>query len=96
MTTMRTTKMENQIMLAMTTNEYTDGSEASWGQWTWAVIDESGIHPKQARGVLSSLIQKGLVTEERFARPPDEYSLHFTDTGKVAVKAILELRRERR
>lgn len=85
------TPMEKSLMIAMTTNEYAAGrEEASWGGWTWAVIDDSGIAPKQARGVLSSLIQKGLVTEETFARPVNDYSLHFTDAGRAEVKKLLE------
>jgi len=90
MTAQKITGMEKTLMLAMTTNDYAEGGEEYWGGWTWACIDDSGIDPKQARGVLSSLIQKGLVTEETYARPKADYSLHFTDEGKVEVKKLLE------
>lgn len=87
---MRTTPMEDKIMLAMTTNEYTDGTEDSWGQWTFAVIDESGINPKQARGVISSLIQKGLISEQDYGSKYEDKVLHFTDNGRRVVKALQE------
>jgi len=86
---MKLTPMEKALMIGMTCNDYTDGTEGSWGQWTWAVIDASGIDPKKARGVLSSLIQKGMVTEETFARPVNDYCLYFTEAGKVAARELL-------
>lgn len=86
------TPMEKRLMMAMTTNEYTDGTEDSWGQWTWAVIDESGIDPKQARGALSSLIQKGMVTEQDYEGKgrPDDMTLAFTPEGKAEVRKLLQ------
>jgi hypothetical protein len=92
--TTHVTEMEKALLIAMTTNEYTNGTEDSWGQWTFAVIAESGIDPKQARGALSSLIQKGLVTEydnglNGAKGRSEDFCLSFTPEGLTLVKEIL-------
>ena len=59
--TLQLTDNEKAILRGARDNEYGDAFEGS-APWVFAVIDESGLNPKVARGVISSLIQKNLVT----------------------------------
>ena len=53
------TDMERKIIWASRKSDYIDAAKGA--TWVFDVIDKSGIDPKQARGVISSLIKKGLV-----------------------------------
>ncbi|MGY3386848.1 DNA-binding MarR family transcriptional regulator [Paenibacillus polymyxa] len=52
------TKKEMMIMEAGRTNDYSDLIEGH-GEWTFAIIDASGLDGSTARGVISSLVKKG-------------------------------------
>ena len=73
------TKMEIKILNAMRNNEFEDCIDAE-ATWTFAVIDESKINPKQARGVISSLIKKKLIWCISNGQSDD--CIGFTDTGR--------------
>lgn len=73
------TAMEIKMMNAMRNNEYQD-SLVDGGTWTFTVIDNSGISGKKASGVISSLVQKGLVTV--FKEKGEEDTISFTTAGK--------------
>jgi hypothetical protein len=74
------TAMEIKLVNAMRDNEYNDAIEGA--TWTFTAIDNSGIPAKQARGVISSLVQKGLVTAEVGNKNiGDEDNIAFTNAG---------------
>ena len=73
------TDMEIRILNAMRNNEFEDCIDAE-ATWTFAVIDNSGINPKQARGVISSLIKKDLVWCISNGKSDD--CIGFTNKGK--------------
>jgi hypothetical protein len=59
---MKLTVMEIKILNAMRNNEYNDALDSfPLGTWSFTAIDNSGIKPNIARGVISSLVKKGLV-----------------------------------
>lgn len=80
-----TTERENEILRAAWDQPcgFTGGVDGGT-PWVFAVIDESGIPATEARGVLSSLVKKGLVQIDDYegkARP-DDMILSFTMKGK--------------
>jgi len=71
------TDKELTIMKAGRTNCFGDCYNNP--EWLFAVIDESKLDPKVARGVISSLIKKGLV---EVWDNDGENVLEFTDIAK--------------
>lgn len=76
---MKLTPMEVLILNAMRYNEYTDALQWAGGTWTFTVIDNSGISGKKASGVISSLVQKGLVIAQNDGSEED--TIAFTESG---------------
>lgn len=60
MLNMNLTAMEIKILNAMRKNEFDDGLDVDC-VWVFSVIENSGIEGTKARGVISSLVKKGLV-----------------------------------
>ena len=58
---MNFTKNEVIILQASRDNEFDDATTGG-APWTSVVIDESGLDPRVARGVIASLVKKGVVT----------------------------------
>jgi hypothetical protein len=54
------TELEIKVLQAARKTDYGDCLEG--GQWSFAVCDAADLDPKVYRGVVSSLIKKGLVT----------------------------------
>lgn len=75
---MNLTKMEKMVLNAMRTNEFNDCYEESC-TWAFTVVDTSGLEEKQAGGVISSLIKKGLVW---FQKDEEESIIGLTEAGK--------------
>lgn len=73
---------EVAILNAMRTNEYNDAIEGA--TWSFTAIDNSGISAKKARGTISSLVKKGLVTVTQADQknPEDEEMIAFTAAGR--------------
>ncbi|MHB1167029.1 MAG: hypothetical protein ACYC0N_00630 [Carboxydocellales bacterium] len=61
MTKVELTELELKVLHGARNNHYSDIYESS-GDWTFAVIDAAKLTPQIARGVISSLIKKGLAT----------------------------------
>lgn len=92
---MNLTEKEIKILNGMRENEYGDalanvGGEYDFenycGTWTFTAIENSGLDAKTARGVISSLVKKGLViantvTSYQRTRYNDEDTIEFTKTG---------------
>lgn len=92
---MNLTEKEIKILNGMRENEYNDalanvGGEYDFenhcGTWTFTAIENSGLDAKIARGVISSLIKKGLViantvTSNQRTRYNDEDTIEFTKAG---------------
>lgn len=81
---MNLTVMEVKIINAMRNNEYNDAikDNGACGAWSFAAIDNSGIPANQARGVISSLVKKGLVDitpADKSSHSPEVIS--FTQAG---------------
>lgn len=74
------TPMERAILDAMRDNEYTDCLEPHASVWTFSAIYNSGIPAAQARGVISSLIKKGLISAGEYDGEP---ILSYTDAGRA-------------
>lgn len=84
------TTMETQLLNLIANSEYVDGTptQAADVQVWWWPEDASiklGWHTGQISGVVSSLIQKGLVSI--IEDEPDHDIIAFTDTGFDAWKA---------
>lgn len=81
---MKLTPMEIKILNAMRNNEYNDALEenGACGTWSFTAIYNSGIEAKKARGVISSLIKKGLVgvTTQNHVKDDPE-TIWFTKEG---------------
>ena len=78
---MKLTTLEIKILNAMRDNEYNDALDDN-GTWTFTVIDNSGIDAKVARGVISSLVKKELITVyEATAEANPVDMIAFTDKG---------------
>ena len=75
------TEMEGRMMQAMRTNEYADCYSEECSTWTAAVITESRIPEVQARGVLSSLVQKGMLSVDTYEVGVTVVAL--TDAGRA-------------
>jgi predicted transcriptional regulator len=55
------------------------GDAGDGGTYTWAVFEEANVSPKIGRGVVSSLVKKGLVSVD--SSEEDEL-FDLTDEGK--------------
>lgn len=75
---MKLTKMEIMVLNGMRDNEYNDAIEHA--TWTFTAIDNSGLNAKQARGVIASLVKKGLVIATKGSHG-DEDMIGFTQEG---------------
>lgn len=79
---MKLTVMEIKVLNAMRQNEYNDAlQDYPCGTWSFTAIDNSGIKPKIARGVISSLVKKGLVSVTPQSGPEDPEVIGFTKEG---------------
>jgi hypothetical protein len=77
------TDMEKALLKGARINEFGDAYDSS--PWVWSVIDYSGLTGAQASGVISSLVQKGLIAvhgKRCGASYDDDTSLCFTDLGR--------------
>src|SRR3712207_8516251 len=59
---MKLTSNEIKVLNGMRTNDFGDILINESAEWTFAVIDASKLEPRVARGAISSLIKKELVT----------------------------------
>lgn len=78
------TRLEKMVLNAIRDNDFNDGLE--YGTWLFCATDYSGLDTKQARGALSSVIKKGLVSvdiNKGHAGGPDESTVWFTDAGEA-------------
>lgn len=79
---MKLTPNEIKVLNAMRNNEYQDALQDG-GTWTFTAVDNSGLTEKVARGVLSSLVKKGLVTVYGdYNSTDDTGSVNYTMQGK--------------
>lgn len=80
------TELEVKVMEAARRTDYGDCLE--YGQWSFSVCDAAGLDPKVYRGVVSSLIKKGLVSiwdeEPNYKLDPCRATVVFdyTDRGR--------------
>ena len=79
------TRMEKMVLNAMRDNDYNDALE--YNTWLFCATEYSGLDTKQARGALSSLIKKDLVTvyedDNRKFGGSDDSSIGFTEKGRA-------------
>ena len=54
--------------------------------WADCFLDTTSIPPKQARGVLSSLVQKGIL--KPIFKNRDENTISFTEYGKQVMRSL--------
>lgn len=82
------TQNELKIIWAAQTNEFEDASDG-YSPWVFSVIDASGLDPKVARGVIASLVTKGLVGISDYDGKgnPDDMIFSFTGKGHAYVSA---------
>lgn len=74
------TAQEIKFVNGMRNNEYNDAIEGP--TWTFTAIDYSGMKGSQARGVMSSLVQKGFIWAEKGDKQAgDEDTVGFTEAG---------------
>lgn len=77
---MNLTKMEKMVLNALRNNDYND-CYTDPCTWAFAAIDYSTLNAKQARGVMASLIKKGLMGFQE--DKDDEDLVWLTDEGKA-------------
>jgi hypothetical protein len=58
----RFTDNEKAILKGARDNEYSDAFDDNGLPWVFAVINQSGLDPKVARGAIASLVKKGIIT----------------------------------
>lgn len=74
------TAQEIKFVNGMRNNEYNDAIEGP--TWTFTAIDYSGMEGRQARGVMSSLVQKGYIWAEKGDKSKgDDDTVGFTPEG---------------
>ena len=78
---MNLTALEKEILIASCTTDF--GDAAIEPVWVFSVIDSAGIDGKVARGVIASLVKKGLVIIEDYEGKgnPDDQVFALTDAG---------------
>lgn len=75
------TRNEIKILNGMRTNNFEDCINGQ-PQWTFSVIDETDFSEKVARGVIASLVKKGLVTVDgTYGKHDEESTIGFTEAG---------------
>lgn len=78
------TELEVKVLEASRHTDYGDCLED--GQWSFAVCDKSGLNEKIYRGVVSSLVKKGLVNIWDNGDIPkgkfEDQVFEFTDKGR--------------
>lgn len=96
---MNLTKNETAILTAWPTFQYVADNplasivEHGWGRscWSWSFTDDAaaaaGISVKAVKGVISSLVKKGLLTAENDG-PADERTITVTDEGLAVVVSL--------
>jgi len=83
------TENELAILKASRTNDFADAGEGST-TWVFAVIQSSGLDPKVARGVIASLVKKGLVAIDDYEgdRKSDDMTFSLSPKG---IEVVLEV-----
>ena len=82
MKTQNLTELEVKVLEASRKTDFGDCLE--YGQWSFAVCDKSGLDEKVYRGVVSSLVKKGLIQifdQEGRGKFKDQV-FEFTDKGR--------------
>jgi hypothetical protein len=84
----RFTDNEKAILKGARDNEYSDAFDDDGLPWVFAVINESGLNPKVARGAIASLVKKGIVTVSDWEGKgrADDMILAVTDHGLAVAK----------
>ena len=80
------TDNEIAILQASRDNEFDDATTGGT-PWTSAVIDGSGLDPRIARGAISSLVQKGVVTISEYDKDDTVFSVN-QDVIEIVEAAI--------
>jgi hypothetical protein len=83
----RFTDNEKSILKGARDNEYSDAFDGGF-PWVFSVINESGLDPKSARGVIASLVKKGIVAVDDYDGKgrADDMVLAVTDHGLAVAK----------
>jgi hypothetical protein len=76
---MKLTENEKTLLKGSRDSEYSDPYDSV--TWTFSAIENSGLDPKVARGVLSSLVKKELVIISG-KYDDDESTFEFTEKGR--------------
>ena len=80
---MKITEMEKAILTGIRNDDYTDNEDSTYSTWVFSAIIESKIEPKRARGVISSLVKKGLVEIAGMSTNFDDTTIEITNAGKL-------------
>ena len=85
----RFTENEKAILKGARENEYSDAFDDGM-PWVFAVINESGLNPKIARGAIASLVKKGIavIVDWEGKGRADDMVLSITDHGMAVAKRI--------
>ena len=85
---MEITKLEKRMLEGIVNSEFNDTDElAEVSVWTHSAIDASKLDAKQARGVIASLVKKGLV-DNYIASNPDDCIISYTELGVQVYKQL--------
>lgn len=84
---MKITDLERDLLLSFPKSNY--GNAPNWWTWTFEVFTKSGLGPHKGRGVLSSLVKKGLVAMGGEVTSDGESDVYLTDKG-IALLVTLE------
>jgi hypothetical protein len=76
------TELEVKVLEASRNTDFGDCLE--YGQWSFAVCEKSGLDEKIYRGVVSSLVKKGLVNiwDQEGRGKSGDMVFDFTDEGR--------------
>ena len=89
---MKLTEKEIIYLKAIPKSNFNDGSDAYCGLWSWSITDEiKEFSVQQAKGVMSSLVKKGLIRvndAEGYGRA-DDMCVDVTDKGRETIKTLL-------
>ena len=90
--TIQLTKFEEIFLKAMPKSNYNDGDDyKTTGVWTFSVTDEiTEYTEQQAKGVVSSLVQKGLI--DIWEHESGDTVVVMTEKGKEAEQSLLSER----
>ena len=86
------TKNEIAILRGARDNDFMDcfSPELGASSWTFAVISASGLKPTIARGVISSLVQKGLVSADGVDVPVNDRCFSIQEDYREQLLKIIE------